>query len=110
MTLSASTERSAVHSNVVALPDKGKEEEEEPQRTGPSASSGVTIPYPCCPKRRLSFSRVRMDALLTNAPIVESMLCSTTTVLHQNPEKSVEEPRSAPAQLRDNIFRTIRAI
>ena len=53
MTLSASTERSAVHSNVVAFPENGKEEEEDPQRTGPSASSGVAIPYPCCPKEKV---------------------------------------------------------
>ena len=51
MTLTAVYERSAVHSNVVTLPDSGKEEE-EPQRAGPSESSGVTIPYPCCPKEK----------------------------------------------------------
>ena len=53
MTLAATLERSAVHSNVVALPDSGKEEEVEPQRTGPSESSGVKIPYPCCPKEKV---------------------------------------------------------
>ncbi len=53
MTLAATHERSAVHSNVVAFPDTGKEEEEDPQRTGPSASSGVAIPYPCCPKEKV---------------------------------------------------------
>lgn len=53
MTLTATYERSAVHSNVVTLPAADeKEEEEEHQRTGPSESSGVTIPYPCCPKEK----------------------------------------------------------
>ncbi len=53
MTLAATHERSAVHSNVVAFPDMGKEEEEDSQRTGPSASSGVAISYPCCPKEKV---------------------------------------------------------
>ena len=53
MTLTATSERSAVYSNVVTLPAADeKEEEEEHQRTGPSESSGVTIPYPCCPKEK----------------------------------------------------------
>ena len=33
--------------------DHGKEDEENHQRTGPSASSGVAIPYPCCPKEKV---------------------------------------------------------
>ncbi len=53
MTLTATYERSAVYSNVVTLPAADeKEEEEEHQRTGPSESSGVTSPYPCCPKEK----------------------------------------------------------
>ena len=53
MTLTAVNERSAVCSNVVIFPaSDGKEEEQEHQRTGPSESPGVTIPYPCCPKEK----------------------------------------------------------
>ena len=43
MTLATNTARSAVHSDVVALPKPGKVEEEEPLRTGPN----------CCPKEKI---------------------------------------------------------
>ncbi len=36
----------------ITFSDQVKEDEENHQRTGPSASSGVTIPYPCCPKEK----------------------------------------------------------
>ncbi len=29
------------------------DQEKEDERTGPSASSGVAIPYPCCPKEKV---------------------------------------------------------
>jgi len=53
MTLSASEERSAVNARAAALSDREKEEEENHQRSGPSASLGVTIPYPCCPREKV---------------------------------------------------------
>lgn len=39
--------------SVTPYPDQGKSEEEALQCTGPSASSGVAIPYPCCPKEKV---------------------------------------------------------
>lgn len=45
--------RDADHSDVALVHDAGREEDEDPQRTGPSASSGVAIPYPCCPKEKV---------------------------------------------------------
>ena len=53
MTLAAKNERSAIRSYVFAFPDPGKEEEDDPERTGPFASSGVAIPYPCCLKEKV---------------------------------------------------------
>ena len=35
--------------SAITFPDQKKEDE----RTGPSASSGVAIPYPCCPKEKV---------------------------------------------------------
>lgn len=42
----------SANSNVVTLPEHGKEDEEDPQRTEGSDSDVVTIPYPCCPKEK----------------------------------------------------------